>query len=91
MTNHDIPEEIRNSTLEYCIDEYIRSETHRNMLKDKWFAGMSIEAIAEKYGISTTAVKSVIYDKGDRILILASDIQRNEGKTLTFWQRIFRK
>lgn len=90
MTNHGIPDEVRNSTLEYCFDEYIRNESHRSMLRDKWFLGMSIESIAEKYGISTTAVKSVVYDKGDRILILASDMQRSEGKSVSVWQRIIR-
>lgn len=87
---HEIPEELRNSSIDYCIDEYVRSETHRDILRDKWFRGMSIEAIAEKHGISTTAVKSVVYDKGDRILIIASDMQRSEGEELTYWRRLLK-
>ena len=86
--NHEIPEELRNSNIDYCIDEYVRNETHREILRDKWFRGMSIESIAEKHGISSTAVKSVVYDKGDRILIIASDMQRSEGKELSYWKRL---
>lgn len=94
MMDHKIPDELQNSVIEYCIDEYVRSVTHRNMLRDKWFNGMTIDAIAEKYGITTTAVKNIIYDKGDRILVLASEMQKADGQAITAWRRFigfFRK
>lgn len=62
-------ENIKNSEIELFIDEYVRLETHRQMLKDKWFKGMSLEAIAEKYRISLTATKNVIYGIGDKVLL----------------------
>lgn len=68
---HEIPENALNSNIEYCIDEYVRNEAHREMLRDKWFRGKSLEQIAEKYQISVTTVKKVIYDTGDKIIIRA--------------------
>lgn len=73
---HDIPTETLNSNIEFCINEYVRSYKHREMLRDKWFGDMSLEQIAEKHRISTTAVKDVIYGKGDIILDKASRIKK---------------
>jgi len=70
---HEIPEDTLNSNIEYCIDEYVRIIDHREMLREKWFRGMSFEQIAEKHQVSVTTVKKVIYDIGDRILIRASN------------------
>ena len=72
---HDIPEETLNSNIEYCINEYVRLTRHRDMLRDKWFGGLSLEQIAEKYRISVTATKTVIYDIGDKILLRASTMK----------------
>jgi hypothetical protein len=44
------------------------------MLRDKWFRGYSLEALAEKYDISETATKNIIYGIGDKVLIKASKI-----------------
>jgi hypothetical protein len=41
------------------------------MLREKWFKGSTIEMIAQEYHMSETAVKSVIYGIGDKILIRA--------------------
>ena len=68
---HQIPEDALNSAVQYCIDEYVRFEHHRQMLRDKWFKGSTIEMIAQEYHMSETAVKSVIYGIGDKILIRA--------------------
>lgn len=72
---HDIDEDTLNSNIEYCINEYVRLMRHRDMLRDKWFIGLSLEQVAEKYGISVTAAKSVIYDIGDKILFRASTMK----------------
>lgn len=72
---HDIPADTLNRNINYCIDEYVRLIKHRDMLRDKWFYGLTISQIAEKYGISDTAVKSVIYDIGDEILLRASKMK----------------
>lgn len=68
---HEIPEDALNSAVQYCIDEYVRLEQHRDILRDKWFRGSTIEAIAIEYKMSETAVKNVIYGIGDKILVRA--------------------
>ena len=61
-----------NSNIEYCIDEYVRLKRDRQMMSDKWFEGLSLKELADKYDMSETAVKKVIYKKGDEILYRAS-------------------
>lgn len=68
---HDIPDEITNSSIEYCISEYVRLERDRAILIDHWFGGLSFMALAEKYQLSETAIKRVIYDEGDKVLLRA--------------------
>lgn len=72
--SHKIPDDVLNSNIEFCISEYVRNEKHRDMLRDKWFRGYSLEALAEKYDISETATKNIIYGIGDKVLIKASKI-----------------
>ncbi len=69
---HQIPDDTLNSNVEYCIDEFVRYESHRQLLRDKWFKGCSITELAGNYNMSETAVKNVIYGIGDKILIKAS-------------------
>ena len=71
---HEIPPDVRNSDLTYCIDEYVRKQDHRDMLKDHWYHGYTIEELAEKYQVSATTVKKVLYDIGDNILLRAVSI-----------------
>ena len=70
--DHRIPDDILNSNLLYCIDEYVRIDSQKAMLKDRWFLGLTIEQIAEKYYLSETATKNIIYGIGDKILLKAS-------------------
>ena len=70
--SHKIPENVTNSNLNFCINEYVRLEKHRDMLRDKWFIGLTLEQIAEKYEISDTQTKNIIYGIGDRVLLKAS-------------------
>lgn len=72
---HEIPPDTLNSNINYCIDEYVRLETHRDILRDKWFRGMSFEKIAQEYSISVQAAKNVVYDIGDPILLRASNMK----------------
>jgi predicted DNA-binding protein YlxM (UPF0122 family) len=72
---HDIPPETLNSNINYCIDEYVRLVTHRDMLRDKWFNGYSFTELANKYQVSDQTVKNVIYGIGDDILIRASNMK----------------
>lgn len=70
--SHKIPENVTNSTLNFCINEYVRLEKHRDMLRDKWFMGLTLEQLAEKYEISDTQTKNIIYGIGDRVLLKAA-------------------
>ena len=42
------------------------------MLIDKWFIGLTLEQISEKYGISDTQTKNIIYGIGDKVLLKAA-------------------
>ena len=71
-----IPEDLLNSHIEYCIDEYVRPYEHREMLREKWFGGKTLEQIAEAHNLSVTQVKNIIYTQGDKILIRASKMRQ---------------
>lgn len=71
---HDIPADTLNSNINYCIDEYVRLVDHREMLRDKWFHGLTLDALSQKYDVSVQTVKNVIYGIGDDILIKASNM-----------------
>ena len=66
---HDIPETARNSEIIYMIDEFVRLERDREILKDHWFKGWTFEKLAEEYKMSVNAVKNVVYNIGDKILL----------------------
>lgn len=72
---HEIPKNTLNSNVEYCIDEYVRLRWHRELLRDKWFEGLSLKELADKYRTTDTTVKKVLYDIGDDILIRAANMQ----------------
>lgn len=67
-----IGEDVLNSHIEYCINEYVRLYEHREMLYEKWFEGLTLEQLAEKHNLSLTAVKNIIYGMGDKVLLRAS-------------------
>ena len=69
---HDIPEDALNSAVIFCIDEYVRLERDRDILKDHWFRGLSLLMLASKYDLSLTAIKNIVYGIGDKILIRAT-------------------
>ena len=67
-----IPEDTLNSNIEYCIDEYVRLYEHRNILREKWFEGLTIEELASRHKLSETRIKDILYKQGDKVLIQAS-------------------
>lgn len=69
---HDIPREIRNSDILRCISEYVRLVDHRRILRDKWFRGMTLDELAQKYHYSTTTIKEILYGEGDAVITLAA-------------------
>ncbi len=72
---HDIPTDTLNSHINYCIDEYVRLERDRAILRDKWFKGLSFDTIAANYDISRQTVINVVYDIGDPILVRAANMK----------------
>lgn len=72
MTINTLPESVKNSDIEYCIDEYVRKIEHREILRKHWFGKATIGGLAEEYNMSDTAVKKIIYTTGDKILIKAT-------------------
>ena len=70
--SHKIPDNVTNTNLNFCINEYVRIEKHKDMLRDKWFMGLTLEQIAEKYEISETQTKNIIYGIGDKVLLKAA-------------------
>lgn len=69
---HNIDKDILNSNIEYCINEYVRLYEERDILREKWFKGMTIEQIAAEHNKSETMIKQVLYGIGDEILLRAS-------------------
>ena len=64
--DHRTKGEYTNSEITVVIDEHIHNARYREILKDRFIDGLTLEAIAEKRDMSTTQVKTIIY--------------RNEGK-----------
>ena len=70
---HDIPEDTLNSDLEYCLNEYVRSIKHREMLRDWWFRDFTLDELAAKYGYSVARAKALIYTHGDDLIYTHGD------------------
>lgn len=75
---HEIPRHINNSTIEFLIRERVRNAEHREMLREKWFGGMSLYQIAERHKCSLTHVKDVIYGFGDPLLLEAAELDAKD-------------
>ena len=55
------------SELQHLIDQWIFNERHRLILSDRLFNGTTYERLAEKYGLSTQQVKTIVYKAMDRL------------------------
>lgn len=67
-----IPKNTLNGAIEYCIDQYVRLYRDREILRDRWFRGLTLSEIAEKHNLSDSYVKDILYGIGDDILLRAS-------------------
>lgn len=67
-----IPKSTLNGAIEYCIDQYVRLYRDRNILREKWFHGLSFNEIANKYHLSEESIKKIVYGIGDEILLRAT-------------------
>lgn len=59
--------EYTNSQIENIIDEHIHSQIHRDILKSRFIDGLTYEQISEKYDLSVSQTKNIIYKKQDAI------------------------
>lgn len=73
-----INENILNTDLEYCINEYVRLVEHRDILREKWFMGYTLDELAEKYHKSTTSIKKIVYGTGKEILLMAYEMSQKK-------------
>lgn len=56
-----------NSQIIAVIDEYIHNERNRKILKRRFVDGVCFEPLAEEFGLSVRAVKTIVYKYGDVI------------------------
>ena len=68
-----IPLDITNTEIAYYIDEYIRSERDRAILKRRYIDGICYEPLAEEFDLSTVQMKRIIKKQS---MILLSILER---------------
>ena len=66
---HRIPDDITNSQVMAAIDEYIRHERDREILKKHWFSGYSFDELSCEYNLSANSIKDIVYKQGDALLL----------------------
>lgn len=72
--SHKIPPTTKVSNINYCIDEYVPLIEHRQILREHWFHGYSIMRLASEHLLSETTIKNILYETGDRILLMAAEM-----------------
>lgn len=60
---------IPNSLLLDGINEWIKSERDRSILKRRFIDGLTFEELAEEFNLSVQAIKKIVYVKGDKVLL----------------------
>lgn len=61
-------ENISNSQISHLIDEWVKSERDRNILKRRLIDGICFEPLAEEFDLSVRQIKNIVY-KSETILI----------------------
>ena len=77
---HSASFETLNSDIEFCIAEHVRLIENRDILRDKWFRGLSLKQLSDKYNKSDTAIKNVVYGIGDKILLAADKRSKRRAR-----------
>lgn len=60
--------DISNSELNYLIDQWIRSERDRAILKDRLINGLTFERLAEKHDMSVRQTKNIVYRSMEKLV-----------------------
>lgn len=59
--------EYTNSDVEKLIDEYVHSETNREILKRRLIDGITYEKLAEEFNYSVRQIKRIVYKQQDAV------------------------
>ena len=59
---------LSNSEVCYLIDQWIRNERDRAILKDRLINGMTFERLAEKHDMSVRQTKNIVYKATERLV-----------------------
>ena len=59
---------LSNSEVCYLIDQWIRSERDRTILKDRLINGLTFERLAEKHDMSVRQTKNIVYKSMEKIV-----------------------
>ena len=60
--------DIANSEIDYLIDQWIRSERDRAIMKDRLINGMTFERLAEKHDMSVRQTKNIVYKSMEKLV-----------------------
>lgn len=60
-------EDRSNAEIAFLIDDWIRSERDRAILKRRLLDGIRYEALAEEFDLSVRHVKTIVYKSQDRL------------------------
>lgn len=63
MIYYNIP----NSMISHLIDEWIRSERDRNILKRRLIDGITFESLAGEFDMSVRQIKNIVYKAQERL------------------------
>ena len=59
---------LSNSEVCYLIDQWIRNERDRAILKDRLINGMTFERLAEKHDMSVRQTKNIVYKSMEKLV-----------------------
>lgn len=59
---------LSNSEVCYLIDQWIRNERDRAILKDRLINGLTFERLAEKHDMSVRQTKNIVYKATERLV-----------------------
>lgn len=65
MARQKALENVGNSEIAYLIDEWIKSERDRAILKSRLIDGLTYGELADKYALSERRLKTIIYKAED--------------------------
>ena len=58
---------LTNTMIESLIDEYIRSDTKRRIIKRRWLDGVTYAQLGEEFGYSERQIKRIVYNVEEAI------------------------